>query len=312
MGRRLLSAAPHPCLSLKDSGHPSLFSSVLLAHFSFGLKSQPLLKCKWPYKYMDNKGGRRMGWTGRLGLTYICVLVISCFSRIWLSATPMDCSPWGSSVHGILQVRILEWVTIPFSRESSWPRDWTVSLMSPALAGRFFTTRASWEALWHISTTTYKIDNWWEPTVQLRELYSVLCGDLNGKEIQKWWEICIHVADLLCCTVETNNIVKQLYSNKKNFFNANDPKRDTTFYFTHHWAWAVLVAQEGKRCTIRDAHPKEPWPFFSLLQSLPASWGWKRRWGDTRVGGRRRCCGGLHSLQDTCVQDSPPISGMLP
>ena len=37
--------------------------------------------------------------------------------------TPMDCSPPGSSVHGILQARILEWVSIPFSRGSSWPRD---------------------------------------------------------------------------------------------------------------------------------------------------------------------------------------------
>ena len=38
---------------------------------------------------------------------------------------PMDCSRPGSSVHGISQARILEWVTISFSRGSSWPRDWT-------------------------------------------------------------------------------------------------------------------------------------------------------------------------------------------
>ena len=38
---------------------------------------------------------------------------------------PVDCSPPGSSVHGILQARILEWVTISFSRGSSRPRDWT-------------------------------------------------------------------------------------------------------------------------------------------------------------------------------------------
>ena len=37
----------------------------------------------------------------------------------------MDCSPPDSSVHGILQARILEWVTISFSRESSCPRDQT-------------------------------------------------------------------------------------------------------------------------------------------------------------------------------------------
>ena len=37
----------------------------------------------------------------------------------------MDCSPPGSSVHGILQARILEWVAIPFSRGFSQPRDRT-------------------------------------------------------------------------------------------------------------------------------------------------------------------------------------------
>ena len=36
---------------------------------------------------------------------------------------PMDCSPLGSSAHGILQARIMEWVAITFSRESSQPRD---------------------------------------------------------------------------------------------------------------------------------------------------------------------------------------------
>ena len=38
---------------------------------------------------------------------------------------PTDCSPPGSSVHGILQAGILEWVSIPFWRGSSQPRDWT-------------------------------------------------------------------------------------------------------------------------------------------------------------------------------------------
>ena len=36
---------------------------------------------------------------------------------------PMDCRSPGSSVHGILQARILEWVAMPFSRGSSQPRD---------------------------------------------------------------------------------------------------------------------------------------------------------------------------------------------
>ena len=49
-----------------------------------------------------------------------------------------DCSPPGSSVHGIFQARILEWVAIPFCRGSSWPTDWT-SVSS--IVGRFFTVR---------------------------------------------------------------------------------------------------------------------------------------------------------------------------
>ena len=50
---------------------------------------------------------------------------------------PTDCRPPGSSVHGTLQARILEWVGIPFSRGSAQPRDRTrVSCM----AGQCFTT----------------------------------------------------------------------------------------------------------------------------------------------------------------------------
>ena len=44
-----------------------------------------------------------------------------------------------------------------------------------------------------------------------RELYSVLFGDLNGKEIQKREDICIHIAVLLCCTAESNTTLKINY-----------------------------------------------------------------------------------------------------
>ena len=53
----------------------------------------------------------------------------------------MDCCPPSSSVHGISQARILEWVVISFSRGSSWPRDEPASPASLALAGGFFTTK---------------------------------------------------------------------------------------------------------------------------------------------------------------------------
>ena len=53
---------------------------------------------------------------------------------------------WIVARRGIFQARILEWVITSFSRRSSSPRDWTVSLASPALANSFSTTRAVWEA----------------------------------------------------------------------------------------------------------------------------------------------------------------------
>ena len=56
----------------------------------------------------------------------IIVYVLSHFSRVWLFVTVWTVAcPWGSSVHAVLQERILEWVAMPFSRESFWPRDWT-------------------------------------------------------------------------------------------------------------------------------------------------------------------------------------------
>ena len=53
---------------------------------------------------------------------------------------PVDCSLPGSSVHGILQARTLEWVTISSSRGSSRPRDWNCVSCT---AGVFFTTEPS-------------------------------------------------------------------------------------------------------------------------------------------------------------------------
>ena len=62
--------------------------------------------------------------------------------------SPMDRSLPGSSLHGILQARMLEWVTMTSSKGSSQPRDQTqVCYVPPSLAGGFFTTSATWEAL---------------------------------------------------------------------------------------------------------------------------------------------------------------------
>ena len=57
-------------------------------------------------------------------------------NKVKVLAAQLCPKPPGSSVHGILQVRILEWVAIPFSRGYSQPRDQT---RVSHIAGRFFT-----------------------------------------------------------------------------------------------------------------------------------------------------------------------------
>ena len=63
----------------------------------------------------------------------MCVLVTQLCPTV---CNPMDYSPPVSSIHGILQVRILEWIAIPFSRGSFQSRDQT---WVSHVAGRFFT-----------------------------------------------------------------------------------------------------------------------------------------------------------------------------
>ena len=77
------------------------------------------------------------GWEG----TCVCVLAAQSCPIL---CDPTDCSPPGSSVYGILQASILEWVAISFSRGSSRPKDWT---QISCIAGRFFTIWATREGM---------------------------------------------------------------------------------------------------------------------------------------------------------------------
>ena len=61
---------------------------------------------------------------------------------------PMDCSPPGSSVHGTVQARKLEWVAIPFSRGSSRPRGRTCVSWVSCIDRLILYHWATWEALW--------------------------------------------------------------------------------------------------------------------------------------------------------------------
>ena len=98
---------------------------------------------------------------------------------------PMDCSLPGSSIHGIFQARILEWVAISFSRGSSWPRDWT---QVSGIAGRRFTVWTTREALIQIyyiiidsliSNMIYRSDTEQEPAFRRAGEASMLSRDFH-------------------------------------------------------------------------------------------------------------------------------------
>ena len=82
-----------------------------------------------------------------LSLQTLCVCAKSSQSCLNV-CDPMDCRPSDSCIHWILQARMLVWDATPSSRGSSPPRDWrNMCLMSPELAGKFFTISATWESL---------------------------------------------------------------------------------------------------------------------------------------------------------------------
>ena len=102
---------------------------------------------------------------------------------------PMDCSLLVSSVHGILEARILEWVAMLSSRGSSWPRDWTCISCLPALGGEFFTTSTTWEAL-KMLTEDYR-SAFWTRIVHLLILGAVLAPVASRVASRVLWTECV-------------------------------------------------------------------------------------------------------------------------
>ena len=90
----------------------------------------------------------------------MCVFVL--FTQLCLTlCDTMDHSPSGSSLHGILQARTLEWVAIPYSKGSSWARDgpWVCYI-----AGRFFAIWTTREA--HLIYPLAVWETWFYPWIE--------------------------------------------------------------------------------------------------------------------------------------------------
>ena len=104
---------------------------------------------------------------------------------------PMDCSPPGSSVHEVLQARVLEWVAISSSRGSSWPRNQTWGSCISCIGRRILYNWATWEApYWLLEFLNYnrlKVADKKRKAIRKRHLTAQLTVD--RKEDRKPWLI---------------------------------------------------------------------------------------------------------------------------
>ena len=130
---------------MEEGPHPELQAFVSVGFFFFFLKIQTrkfLFTVQW-LSYLS-------------GLFLSEVLVAKSCPSLW---DPMDCSPPGSSVCGILQAKILDWLAIPFSRRSSQPRDQT---WVSCTVGRLF---PNWATSPIQQTQTWSNSGIWSRTV---------------------------------------------------------------------------------------------------------------------------------------------------
>ena len=131
--------------------------------------------------------------------SYLCEYLEVCMlSHVQLFVTLIDCSPPCSSVHGILQAGILEWVAISSSRGSSWPRDRTNVSCISYIGRQIIYPRDTWGAHVHYTNILCTSQNIhmkfqrmaWETDIEPPSIfslcpsespYSELCEHLSGE-----------------------------------------------------------------------------------------------------------------------------------
>ena len=126
----------------------------------------------------------------------LCVCM--CAQMCLTLCDPMDCSPPVSSVHGISQAKILQWVAISFSRVSSWPRDQTCISCFSCIGRQIPYHWTTWESLWADWGVAKVNCPWWlsgkESACNARDMSSIpglgtSLGEGNGNPLKySCWE----------------------------------------------------------------------------------------------------------------------------
>ena len=140
---KTIYTANKSCLASRQKYYPFLCVSFprqfsFSRHFCRFPSRLSAVSLNWSLNIEHNATGLFLLYPSKVELSFSIfqTLCAQSLQSVPTLCDPMDYSPPVSSIHGILQARILEWVAISFSKGSSWSRDWT---WVSCIAGRFFT-----------------------------------------------------------------------------------------------------------------------------------------------------------------------------
>ena len=157
------------------------------------------------------------------------------------SCDPRDCSLPGSSIHGISQAGILEWVAIFFSRGFSWPRDWT---RVSCWAGGFFTT----ESPGKLSFFFIMLIKTFSPIKIF--IYKSLCTPENH---MRSGSLSVHL--LMCLQWLQFSVDKYLLSNEYKSF--KDPFNSNSWIRNEKWATKCPTSGHSSQSRDSELHTLE-------------------------------------------------------
>ena len=166
----------------------------------------------------------------------MCVCLCSVGQSCPTLCDPMDCSPPGSSAHRLSQARILKWVAISFSRDSSWPGDRTCDSCIPFIVGKLFTAEPSAKAYKQFIMKIFFFNEWGKNSLLnkwCQENYNCLskrkrqrerqtetlswsCTNTNNNKNNSRWEGKFEVKNKILEAFEENNreYVFKLYTRR--------------------------------------------------------------------------------------------------
>ena len=203
---------------------------------------------------------------------------ISC--SVMSDCNPMDCSPPGSSVHGILQARIVEWIAISFSRGSSQPKDRT---HIPCIAGEFFT-------IW--APGSFLLERCWVPVDTKASLWLICPGEL----VSPFFSVNLSWNTFQWLSTDGREIFPFLIGNCSYIFHSPVKEiaihlvflRKPVFYLTLLKSYHVIISEQLHfpynvspswlrwwRICLQCRRPK----FYPWVRKIP----WRRAWQPTHV-----------------------------